>query len=116
MITKLGKTTPCRGCGADIAFIRTTAGKSIPVDPFPISFVPEGGPNTYVMMDGNVKRGREPKRDEDQVVTQIGYRSHFATCPAADRFSGVSIGHSWPPAEGCIRRQKCPCLTARIPL
>lgn len=88
MITKLGKTTPCRGCGADIAFIKTTAGKSMPVDPFPISFVPEGGPNTYVMMDGTVKRGREPKRDEDQVVTQIGYRSHFATCPAADRFSG----------------------------
>ena len=85
MITKLGKTTPCRGCGADIAFIRTTAGKSMPVDPFPISFVPEGGPNTYVMMDGTVKRGREPKRDEDQVVTMIGYRSQIGRASCRER-------------------------------
>ena len=87
MITKLGKATQCRGCGADIAFIKTTAGKSMPVDPMPISFVQAGGPNTYVMMDGTVKRGREPKRDEDKVVTMIGYRSHFATCPDAGKFS-----------------------------
>ena len=85
MITKLGKTTPCRGCGADIAFIRTTAGKSMPVDPFPISFVHAGGPNTYVMMDGSIQRGREP-RQEDAEAVRIGYRSHFATCPQADRF------------------------------
>ena len=88
MITKLGRTTQCRGCGADIAFIRTTAGRSMPVDPFSIVFVPAGGPNTYVMPDGSVKRGREPKSNEDQVETMIGYRSHFATCPAADKFSG----------------------------
>ena len=88
MIAKLSRTTPCRGCGADIAFIKTTAGKSMPVDPMPISFVQAGGPNTYVMADGSVQRGREPRWDEDQVVTMIGYRSHFATCPAADRFSG----------------------------
>ena len=88
MIAKLNRTTPCRGCGADIAFIKTTAGKSMPVDPMPISFVQAGGPNTYVMMDGTVKRGKEPKWDEDQVETMIGYRSHFATCPAADCFSG----------------------------
>ena len=87
MIAKLSRTTLCRWCRADIAFIKTTAGKSMPVDPLPISFVPAGGPNTYVMIDGTVKRGREPKWDEDQVVPMIGFRSHFATCPAADHFS-----------------------------
>ena len=87
MITKLGKTTQCRGCGADIAFIKTTAGKSMPVDPMPISFVQAGGPNTYVMMDGTVRRGREPRWDEDQAKTMIGYRSHFATCPESGKFS-----------------------------
>ena len=83
---RLGRTTQCRGCGADIAFIKTVAGKSMPVDPNSIRFTPAGGPNTYVMMDGTVIRGREPREgDEEQA---IGYRSHFATCPAADRFSG----------------------------
>ena len=82
---KLSRTTQCRGCGKDIAFIRTKAGKSMPVDPEAVEFIQAGGPNTYVMIDGSIQRGREPKHDEEE-KTKIGYRSHFATCPAADRF------------------------------
>ena len=82
---KLSRTAPCRGCGKEIAFIRTTAGKSMPVDTDPVYFIREGGPNTYVMIDGSIQRGREPAHDEKE-KSMIGYRSHFATCPAADSF------------------------------
>ena len=80
----LSKTTPCRGCGREIAFIKTVAGKTMPVNPDSVYFVAAGGPNTYVMADGTVERGREPERNETE--TRIGYISHFATCPAADSF------------------------------
>ena len=82
---KLSRTSPCRGCGKEIAFIKTKAGKSMPVDADPVYFIPAGGPNTYVMIDGSVQRGREPQQTE-QASSMIEYRSHFATCPAADSF------------------------------
>ena len=82
---KLSRTAPCRGCGKDIAFIRTKAGKSMPVDADAVEFIPAGGPNTYVMIDGSIQRGRE-KHWDDMENGMIGYRSHFATCPAADKF------------------------------
>ena len=81
----LGRTAACRGCGKMIAFIRTAKGKSMPVDPEAVYFIPAGGPNTYVMIDGSVQRGREPGQ-MDRESARIGYRSHFATCPAADSF------------------------------
>jgi len=81
----LGRTTPCRGCGKEIAFIKTVKGKSMPVDPESVYFIPAGGPNTYVMMDGSIQRGREPQQEDNEAV-RIGYRSHFVTCPAADDF------------------------------
>lgn len=86
MIGKLGRETKCRGCGAEICFIKTVKGKSIPVDPEPVSFVPGGGPNTYVIITGEVKRGRETEHGDENVTTWLGYRSHFANCPAADEF------------------------------
>ena len=80
----LSRTKPCRGCGKEIAFIKTVKGKSMPVDPDSVYFVPEGGPNTYVTIDGEVVRGREPHYADKE--TQIGYVSHFATCPERDKF------------------------------
>ena len=83
-MTGLSRTTQCRGCGADIAFIKTTKGKSMPVNPESTYFVPAGGPNTYVMIDGSVKCGREAGQMDKE--TMIGFISHFATCPAAKNF------------------------------
>ena len=82
----LNRTTPCRGCGQEIAFIKTVKGKPIPVNPDSVYFIPAGGPNTYVMIEGSVQRGREPDWTDQGTPTQIGYVSHFATCPAEDRF------------------------------
>lgn len=83
-MAELSRVTQCRGCGRDIAFIKTTKGKSMPVNPTSVYFIPAGGPNNYVMIDGSVKRGREPGIGEKE--TWIGYISHFATCPAAKDF------------------------------
>lgn len=80
----LGKTTPCRGCGKEIAFIKTVKGKSMPVNPESVYFVPAEGPNTYVMLDGSIRRGREPRPDDRTTI--IGFISHFATCTAADLY------------------------------
>ena len=82
---KLSRTTPCRACGTKIAFIKTKAGKSMPVDENAVEFIQAGGPNTYVMIDGRIQRGRD-KHWDDMENGLIGYKSHFATCPAADSF------------------------------
>lgn len=88
MIGLLKRTAKCRGCGKDIAFIKTISGKCIPVDPEPIRFMPEDDYNRFVMMDGTVKRGKEYEGDDLDAERYMmeGYRSHFATCPAADQF------------------------------
>lgn len=70
----------CKGCGAQILWIRTAAGKSMPCDPKVIFFTPGGGPETFVTSEGKTERG---KRSRDG---QIGYISHFATCPQSQRF------------------------------
>jgi len=80
----LSKTTPCRGCGKEIAFIKTVKGKSMPVDPESVYYIPGGGPNTYVTIDGEIDHGREPHYADKE--TKIGYISHFATCPERDKF------------------------------
>ena len=81
------RTTTCRGCGEQIAFIKTERGKFLPVNTGSVSFVPAGGPNTYVMSDGTVKRGRETDwADRQQANFEVGYICHFATCKAADSF------------------------------
>ena len=92
MIGKPGRLTTCRGCGKPIMFIKTVAGKSIPVDPIPIYFIPEDEKHSFVMIDGTVKRG-SPVEDivyktenGETSLTEIGYRSHWSTCQAADKF------------------------------
>lgn len=54
--------TTCKGCGRQIEWIKTEAGKQMPVDPDLV---------TVVLKDGRVVRG---------------YRPHWATCPNAEQF------------------------------
>lgn len=84
-MARLSRSTKCRGCGKEICFIKSANGKSIPVDPDPIMFIPEVDYDKFVMMDGTVQRGQAVERDES-AEAQIGYRSHWSTCPAADDF------------------------------
>lgn len=51
----------CRGCGASIEWIRTTAGRSMPVDPEPVFVVEEdGGRERFITDEGEVVAGGGP--------------------------------------------------------
>ena len=80
---QLMRSSKCRGCGRPIAFIKTVKGKTMPVDPEAVYFIPAEKGKKYVMIDGTVHTGREPGDGEEG---WIGYISHFATCPEADSF------------------------------
>lgn len=70
----------CRYCGKPIAWVKTVAGKSMPVDPKPVPFVPDGGKDYFVCDNGRVVRGIADKNGSEK-----GHISHFATCPYADQ-------------------------------
>ena len=62
----------CNGCGAEIKFIKTKAGKMMPVD---------NKPQTFIDIAGNVK---------------TVYISHFATCPQANQFRKKEVKNDVP--------------------
>lgn len=75
----------CRACGAPIGFIKTKAGKTVPVDEKSVNFLPDPeGKELFVLVDGSTQRGA--RVEEESNSSQIGFISHFATCPEADRF------------------------------
>ena len=82
----LRRTTTCRGCGKPIAFIKTANGKSIPVDPDPVWFEPMDEKEKFVTAEGEVQQGRTIETASTAGKMAIGYRTHFATCPAAEDF------------------------------
>ena len=71
----------CQGCGQEIKWIRTAAGKSMPVDEGIVHFTPAGGPMTFITADGKTVRGEKGKSG-----TAVGYLPHWASCPAAGYF------------------------------
>ena len=67
------KTTPCRGCGKPIIWaVSGLERRRIPLDPRPPVYVVGEG------VDGEVVASR----------MDLAMVSHFATCPAANLFSG----------------------------
>ena len=73
----------CKGCGAEISWIRTKNGKSIPVDEKPVPYY-EGNSAKIVLEDGTVVSGDLDGPEE--AFRGFGYVSHFATCPKAGKF------------------------------
>lgn len=75
----------CRGCGAQIVWIRTKKGKSMPCNAVILTYkkVP-GGSERIVTPDGEVVSGITgvPANEADG----NGYTSHFATCRKASNF------------------------------
>ena len=75
----------CRGCGAMIKWIKTPAGKNMPCDSMQIPFWQhENGPDKIVTIEGKVVSCYLEGDPDD--MTGYGYKSHFSTCPKADRF------------------------------
>lgn len=68
----------CRNCGKQIMWIKTKAGKNMPVNPTFVNYIEvNGGRERIVKQDGTVVAGELCNQEESK---SIGYISHFATC------------------------------------
>lgn len=76
----------CRGCGAEIVWVRIASGKSMPCDPRMVPYWERAGAAGKVVLQRSgqvVSCDFEGPRDK---LTGFGYISHFSTCPRADAF------------------------------
>lgn len=76
----------CRGCGAEIVWVKTAAGKSMPCNPGMVPFWERPGASGKVVLQGSgkvISCDLDGLRDE---LTGFGYISHFSTCPQARGF------------------------------
>lgn len=80
----------CKGCGAEIVWVKTHAGKSMPCDPQVFDIVEDPKCKTiYVTEGGRTVRGFASGNGQitlDILPTGRGRVAHWATCPAADEF------------------------------
>ena len=76
----------CRNCGCHIMWVKTKAGKNMPVDPTMISYRRRGaGVNAkekIVTPEGEVVCADKVSSESAE---GFGYISHFATCKARNR-------------------------------
>lgn len=73
----------CKGCGADIIWIKMPTGKAMPCDPekVPYKNTFPAGELTLITPEGKIAKGELDLNSET-----YGYVSHFATCPVANKF------------------------------
>ena len=75
----------CRGCGAEIIWIKTPGGKSIPCDAEPVSYWERAKAKGKVVTPNGMVLSCDFEGDP-QKATGIGYVAHWSTCPYAERF------------------------------
>jgi hypothetical protein len=84
----------CHSCGAEIVFIKTTAGKYMPCDAGLILFDEcQHGGKTFVTPDGRVVGGALPVGNNVIANPQKGYTPHWANCNAPGNFRKKAGGH-----------------------
>ena len=76
----------CRGCGQEIDWIRTVAGKNMPVDPAPVFVIEGGGNDRFVTDEGEVITGRAARPEEGSPALPVGFVPHWKVCPNAANF------------------------------
>lgn len=76
----------CKGCGASIDWITTTAGKSMPVDPEPVFVIVGDGADRFVTDEGEVILGRRALPEEESADLTVAFVPHWKTCPNAGDF------------------------------
>lgn len=82
MSTTMGR---CKGCGAQIVWVKTKAGKNMPCDPQFLNYKEvAGGKEKIVTPEGEVVSGITDVPNE--AADGFGYISHFATCKMAGGF------------------------------
>ena len=78
----------CRGCQAEVIWIRTPDGKKMPIDAEPVWVKVEAGGKTFIREDGSFVFGRkigDAYDSQDGTVVEA-HESHFATCPVGGQF------------------------------
>lgn len=70
----------CKGCHAQVLWTQAANGSWMICNPEVILFTPGGGTETFVTPEGKVVRGKRSAEG------QVGYISHWATCPNRDQF------------------------------
>ena len=74
----------CKSCGADIIWLKTKSGKSMPCNTEPVRYwLDIDGPDKIVTQDGKVVTCA---LNQLSIVppTGLGYIPHWASCPKAD--------------------------------
>lgn len=72
----------CKSCGAEIVWIKTTAGKNMPCDAKPVPFTYRLGAKDKVVTKNGEVLPADISPDEPE---EMGYIPHWATCPRADK-------------------------------
>ncbi|MCM1439659.1 MAG: hypothetical protein NC131_10755 [Roseburia sp.] len=67
-------------------WIRTKAGKSMPVDPDPVMVVEGEGRDRFVTDEGDVIIGRLARPEEMTMDLPVAFVPHWKTCQQADTF------------------------------
>ena len=80
----------CRSCGAQIVWIKLRSGKSMPCDPYILNYrYDKSGREKLVTPYGDIVNCEtDVTRDK---TDGYGYRSHFSTCPHADKHRKTRI-------------------------
>ena len=75
----------CKGCGAEIVWIKTTAGKALPCDaPLVMYAARKGAKGRSVTPSGAILAADVV--DDPAQAHGVGHIAHWATCPAARQF------------------------------
>lgn len=95
-------TDRCRSCAAEIVWVKTTSGASMPCDPPIVEVIPgrtEKPTATVVTDDGRTVTGLRADAphawslmDILPTATERGRVAHWATCPSAKRHRGKRRG------------------------
>jgi len=78
----------CKGCGAEIDFIRTPTGKLMPVDKDMVPYwQKDGAPGKIVKRNGLLVSAVFTEEEAPpEAHMSYGRVPHWATCPKADKF------------------------------
>lgn len=74
----------CKSCGADIIYIKTPKGKTMPCDAEQKTYIQDdNGKDVIITPNGEVIKCYIS--GDMRYVTGIGYTPHWATCPNAEQ-------------------------------
>lgn len=91
----------CKECGKEIRWIKTTAGKAMPVDPEPVTYwAVAGGASRIVTPEG--KTLACALKGDPRDVTGLGYVPHWATCAEQQTERKARASAKESTMQGCL--------------